>query len=60
MDLLLIGLVVYVAVQTVIIPIRLIRRQPVIAHVIFYLVALAAAFFVYTYVMAGNGTVLTR
>lgn len=59
MELLLIGLIVYVAVQTVIIPIRMIKSQPVTLHVILYLVAAAAAYFIYTYVVAGNGTLIT-
>lgn len=59
MELLLIGLVVYVAVQTVIIPVRLLHRKPVTLQVIFYLVAIAAAFFIYTYVIAGSGTIIT-
>lgn len=59
MELLLIGLIVYIAVQTVIIPIRLIKGQPVVLQIIFYLLAAAAAYFSYAYVMAGNGTVLT-
>lgn len=59
MELLLIGLVVYVAVQTVIIPVRLIKGHKVTLAVILYLVAVAAAFFIYTYVIAGVGTIIT-
>lgn len=59
MELLLIGLVVYVAVQTVIIPVRMIRGQPVGLMLVAYLVAVAAAFFIYTYVIAGSGTIIT-
>lgn len=59
MELVLLGLVVYIAVQTVIIPVRLIQSKPVTLDVILYVVAWAAAFFIYTYVIAGSGTILT-
>lgn len=60
MELLLIALVVYVAVQTVMIPLQLMAKKRVTIQVILYLAAIAAAFFVYTYVAAGAGTVLTK
>jgi hypothetical protein len=59
-ELLLIALVVYIAVQTVMIPLQLVARKRVTIQVILYLVAVAAAFFIYTYVSAGVGTVLTK
>lgn len=59
MELVLLGLVVYIAVQTVIIPVRLIQGKRITVDVILYLVAWAAAFFIYTYVIAGSGTILS-
>lgn len=59
MELLLIGLVAYVAIQTVILPIRLIRGQPSTLLVILYLAAIATAYLIYTYVIAGSGRIVT-
>lgn len=59
MELLLIGLVSYIAIQTIIIPLRVIRRETITLHVILYLVAIAAAFFIYTFVVAGSGRIVT-
>lgn len=59
MELVLIGLVVYVAVQTVMIPLQLMAKKRVTIQVILYLVAVAAAFFIYMYVLAGHGRLIT-
>lgn len=59
-ELLLIGLVVYVAVQTVMIPLQLMAKKRVTIQILLYFAAITAAFFIYTYVAAGVGTVLTK
>jgi hypothetical protein len=59
-ELVLIALVVYVAVQTVMIPLQLMAKKRVTIQILLYFAAIAAAFFLYTYVSAGVGTVLTK
>lgn len=60
MEVVLISLIVYVAVQAVVIPVKLIQRKNVIPSVVVTALVLVAIFFIYTFVIAGYGTILTR